>query len=102
MISRGAKTLTGSRYVAIELPLLPQKFGWAATTDHPQRRAPRLTYTLMYAEATTVVCTSGVFSVTKVNGSFAPRRVGRGRERPRGRGKNHLPTRASFCHLRLG
>src|ERR1043165_490656 len=96
MISRGAKTLTGSRYVAIELPLLPQKFGWVATTNHPRRRALRLTCTLMYAEATPVVCTSGVFSVTKVNGSFAPRRVGRGHERPRGAAKTTCqPARPS-------
>src|SRR5215208_602823 len=69
-ISSGAKTLAGSRYVAILSRASFPGSGARLQDVH----APRPSDILMYAEAGTVVCKTSVISVTTVYVSFAPPR----------------------------
>src|SRR5215217_9386778 len=85
-ISSGAKTLAGSRYVAILSRASFPVRGAQLLNEH----APRPSDIQMYAEAGTVVCKTSVISVTTVYVSFAARR------------NSPLPSRAPFCHLRQG
>src|SRR5215212_90236 len=67
-ISSGAKTLAGSRYVAILSRASFPVGGAQLLNEH----APRPSDILMYAEAGTVVCKTSVISVTTVYVSFSP------------------------------